>query len=74
MKIKIIKITSVTDITNFVREAQKVYGDITVKKGRYVVDGKSLMGMFSLDGSTGLTVEYPETAYSFEEFIMPFSV
>ena len=42
MKIKIIKITSVTDITNFVREAQKVYGDITVKKGRYVVDGKSL--------------------------------
>lgn len=73
MKTKIIKITSVTDITNFVREAQKVYGDVTVKKGRYVIDGKSLMGMFSLDGSTGLTIEYPETAYAFEEFIEPFS-
>lgn len=72
MKRMQIKITGIHDAIDFVAAAAQVDGDINVCKGRYAVDGKSLLGIFSIDISTGCTVEYPETAIEFENYIKQF--
>lgn len=72
MKKMRIKITGIHDAIDFVETAACVNGDINIYKGRYVVDGKSLLGIFSIDISTGCTVEYPETAIDFENYIQQF--
>ena len=72
-KTKVVNNNYYTDIVNFVREAQDVVGDITVKKGKYVVDGKSLMGVMSINMATGVTIEYPAAAANFENFISTFA-
>ena len=69
-----IKMSNVTDITTFAMLAGQVDGDIDVTKGKYCADGASLMGLFGIDMSTGVTVEYPETATEFENFLAPFVV
>lgn len=71
-KSKFIKMNNVTDVMNFVKEASKIEGDVTVLKGRYIIDGKSVMGVMSIDMSTGMTVEYPADAVDFENFISQF--
>ena len=71
-KSKFIKMNSVTDVMNFVKEASKIEGDVTVLKGRYIIDGKSIMGVMSIDMSAGMTVEYPADAIDFENFISQF--
>ncbi len=44
-----IKLTSIQDIRNFVDTVTKYNMDIDLSSGRYVVDAKSIMGIFSLD-------------------------
>ena len=72
MKSLFIKISGITDVTNFVAAAAAVEGDVMASKGRFCVDCKSIMGMFSIDTSTGFTVEYPEDAVDFEKYIIQF--
>ena len=67
-----IKIYNVKEIMEFVVHAGKVDGDVTVYRGKYVIDGKSLMGIFSIDLSDGVQVEYPEDAAEFAEYIKKF--
>lgn len=74
MKTKFIKVNGITDVTTLVQKASVVDGDIVLRKGKFAVDGKSLMGCFSLDLSTGAVVEYPEIATDFEDFISLFEV
>lgn len=69
---KYIKINGITDMTTFVKEAAKVDGDVTCKKGKYVIDAKSLMGVMSIDISTGVMVEYPVDAVEFDKFLTSF--
>ena len=69
-----IRMSNVTDITTFAILAGQVDGDIDVTKGKYCADGASLMGLFGIDMSTGVTVEYPEEAIQFDEFITPFII
>lgn len=70
----IIKISGIADLSHFVQAATQVDGDVIVRKGKYVVDGKSLLGMFSIDPTLGVTVEYPEDAKAFEDYIEIFKV
>lgn len=72
MKTLFIKMSAISDVTKLCQAATGVDGDVTVRKGKYVIDGKSLMGLFSLDMSTGVTIEYPEDAATFEEFVEQF--
>ena len=72
MKSLYIKISGIADVTSFVSIAAAVEGDVIASKGRFCVDCKSIMGMFSIDTSTGFTVEYPEDAINFEKYIMQF--
>ena len=74
MKTAVIKMSAFTDYTLLVTEASKVDGDITVSKGRYAVDAKSLPGVFSLDLSDGAKIEYPEDAFEFDQFLFKYKI
>ena len=72
MKNMYIKINGISDLAHFVQSATQVDGDVLVKKGKFTVDGKSLLGMFSIDPTLGVSVNYPDDAIAFEEFITQF--
>ena len=74
MKKMHVAINTINKVTEFVQRASQVDGDVVCTKGRYTVDGKSIMGVFSIDISEGITVEYPETAIDFEEYLSQFKV
>ena len=74
MKTMQIKIRGITDAAMFAEYANEQIGDIIVKKGKFCVDGKSILGILSLDMTNGATVEYPEDATNFENFIKKFKV
>ena len=74
MKKMYIAINTINKATEFVQKASQVDGDVICTKGRYTIDGKSIMGVFSIDISEGIIVEYPETATDFEEYISQFKV
>jgi len=44
-----IKLATIEDIKNFVNTLAKFTVDIDLQSGRYTVDARSLMGIFSLD-------------------------
>ena len=67
-----IKIYGVSDIATFVANALQVNGDVIVKINKFIVNGKSLKGMFAIEPSEGITVEYPANAIAFEEFLKQF--
>lgn len=52
-----VKMNNVSDITTFAIFAGQIEGDIDVTKGKYCVDGASLMGLFGINMSNGVTVE-----------------
>lgn len=72
LKTKFIKISYLPDITDFIKIASTVDGDVEIHKGKWVVDAKSIMGVMSLDLSNGATVIYPGTATEFEKFLCNF--
>lgn len=49
MKSVNIKLSTIEDIRNFVGILAKYTVDLDLKSGRYTVDARSLMGIFSLD-------------------------
>jgi phosphotransferase system HPr-like phosphotransfer protein len=69
---KKIRLISVHDILIFHECAEAVYGNVTVKKGSFEVNGKSLLGILSLDVASGIEVTYPANALEFEEYISTF--
>ena len=54
-KIKI-KISTVSDINNFLIATQSFESDIDLVYGRYIIDGKSTLGIHSLDLSKPIEV------------------
>lgn len=74
MKKMYVAINTINKVTEFVQKASQVDGDVICTKGRYATDGKSIMGVFSIDISEGIMVEYPETATDFEEYLSQFKV
>lgn len=52
-----IKLDTVDKIKSFTARAKAYPGDLIVRISRYVVDGKSIMGLFSLDLTETLTLE-----------------
>ena len=51
MKMKTVKIclNSIDKVKSFVNEISKFSNDFDLVSGRYVIDAKSIMGIFSLD-------------------------
>ena len=49
MKTFMIKLNTLEDVRRFVNIVTAFEGEIDLKSGRYTVDAKSIMGIFSLD-------------------------
>ena len=56
MKTAQIKLSTIRDVQAFVAIATAFDGDIDLSSGRYVVDAKSIIGIFSLDLLSPITV------------------
>ena len=54
----LIKLNTYLAILDFVKLCSKCPNDVLVYSGRYTINGKSLMGMYSLDFSKPLTVKF----------------
>ena len=52
-----IMLNSINEVKNFVNIVNKYSCDIDLTSGRYVVDAKSIMGIFSLDLSKPIKVD-----------------
>ena len=50
-------LSSINDVKDFVNVVSKYDFDVDLTSGRYVVDAKSIMGIFSLDLSKPIKVE-----------------
>jgi len=57
MKTYTILLKSIDDVKDFVNTVNKYNYDIDLSTGRYVVDAKSIMGIFSLDLSSPIKVD-----------------
>lgn len=51
-----IKLNTINDIKAFVSVVNELEYEVDVCSGRYVVDGRSIMGLFALDLSKELTL------------------
>lgn len=56
MKSVQIRLSTIADVRDFVNLVAKTDADIDLQSGRYVVDGKSIMGIFSLDLLSPITL------------------
>ena len=56
MKSVQIRLSTIADVRDFVNTVAKSDIDVDLKSGRYVVDGKSIMGIFSLDLLSPITL------------------
>lgn len=70
-----ISLTTIDDVKKFVNIVSKYDFDVDLTSGRYVIDAKSIMGIFSLDLSKPikLNTSAEENSPFFEE-IKPFFV
>lgn len=57
MKTFNLMLNSINDVKDFVNIVSKYEYDVDLTSGRYVVDAKSIMGIFSLDLSKPIKVE-----------------
>lgn len=52
-----IRLNTLTEVKKFNAAAAQIPGDVDLRSGRYCVDAKSIMGIFSLNLGRDLTVE-----------------
>ncbi len=63
-----VRMSTIEDVKHFVTEANAQVSDIDVVSGRYLVDAKSLLGLFSLDLTQPVDVVVHGTARDRERF------
>ncbi|MBQ7834406.1 MAG: HPr family phosphocarrier protein [Ruminiclostridium sp.] len=70
-----VKITTIDDVKNFVSTVMRFEYDIDLVSGRYAIDAKSIMGIFSIDLSKELKlVAHTNDAEELKNAIAPFIV
>ena len=75
MKTAKISLNSIDKVKAFVNEISKFDCDFDLVSGRYVIDAKSIMGIFSLDLSKEITMEvHSDDCADFLAEIKPFIV
>ena len=75
MKKVTVSLASINDVKSFVNIVSKYDFDVDLISGRYVVDAKSIMGIFSLDLSKPIDVKVmTDDCDSFIDEIKPFTV
>lgn len=63
-----IKLDTVELVKSFVNLATRVNGTVLIKSDRWVIDGKSIMGIFSLDLSKTLSCRIEASEEQIETF------
>ena len=78
MKMKTVQISlnSIDKVKSFVNEISKFDNDFDLVSGRYVIDAKSIMGIFSLDLSKpiNLNMHADENMNAIMEAIKPYVI
>ena len=75
MKREQIMLKTINDVKAFVNSVAKYDFDVDLLSGRYAVDAKSIMGIFSLDLSKAITTEiHSDNCQDFLNEIKPFIV
>ena len=75
MKTMQISLDSIDKVKSFVNIISKFDCDFDLVSGRYVIDAKSIMGIFSLDLSKPITLEvYEDNCDDLMEEIKPFII
>ena len=78
MKMKTVQISlnSIDKVKSFVNEISKFDNDFDLVSGRYVIDAKSMMGIFSLDLSKpiNLNIHADENMNAIMEAIKPYVI
>lgn len=74
LKRAVIKINDIKNIYEFQKRASSVAGEVILSKGKYVVDAKSILGIFSIDTSTDVTIIYPSDDSAFDNFVQQFVI
>ena len=78
MKMKTVQISlnSIDKVKSFVNEITKFDNDFDLVSGRYVIDAKSIMGIFSLDLSKpiNLNIHADENMNAIMEAIKPYVI
>ncbi len=70
-----VQLKSVSEIKEFVQIVNHFPFDVDLSSGRYVVDAKSIMGIFSLDLSKPINVAaYCDDCAEFEARLKPFFI
>lgn len=69
MKESKVLLNSIDDVKEFVALANRCVFDIDLLSGRYAVDAKSIMGIFSLDLTKTLTLVVHADGEKAEEFL-----
>ncbi len=68
-------LSSINDVKDFVNIVSRYDFDVDLTSGRYVVDAKSIMGIFSLDLSKPIKVEvYDDNCDEFLSLVKKFIV
>ena len=62
-------LNSINDVKDFVNIVSRYDFDVDLTSGRYVVDAKSIMGIFSLDLSKPILVEVHSDDVAADEFV-----
>lgn len=70
MKSIYIKLTTIEDVYAFVRTLLAFDGEVDLESGRYKVDGRSLLGIFSLDLTKPVKLIFHDEAKAEELFEM----
>ncbi|MBQ4544953.1 MAG: HPr family phosphocarrier protein [Oscillospiraceae bacterium] len=63
-----ITLSSINEVKNFVNAACSQMCDIDIISGRYVIDAKSIMGIFSIDLTKPVTVSVNGTEEEYKIF------
>ncbi|MBQ7308580.1 MAG: HPr family phosphocarrier protein [Clostridia bacterium] len=75
MKTVKVCLNSIEAVRNFVEVVRQFEGDIDLSSGRYVVDAKSIMGIFSLDLMNPITLTaHSDNCDKIMEELKPFIV
>lgn len=69
MKESKVILNSIDDVKEFVAQANRCVFDVDLLSGRYAVDAKSIMGIFSLDLTKTLTLVVHDDGEKADEFL-----
>ncbi len=69
-----INLRSIEEIKAFINATLKLEGDFDLISGRYIVDAKSIMGIFSLDLTQPIELKVYKYTPQVDEVIKPFLV